>query len=76
MNPEALEIGKEVYEAKDDFVVVMRVLSREEVQNYAEITNKIRSLSHPHMVNFLYLIKLAAAREESEAQLAALQIYG
>lgn len=42
VNPEALEAGKERYEAREDFVIVLRVLSRDEVQQYAEITEKIR----------------------------------
>jgi hypothetical protein len=42
VNPEALELGKERYEARDDFVIVLRVLSKEEVQGYAEITQTIR----------------------------------
>jgi hypothetical protein len=42
VNPEALELGKERYEARDDFVVVLRVLSKEEVQGYATVTQQIR----------------------------------
>ena len=42
VNPEALEAGKERYEARENFVVVLRVLTREEVQGYAEVTQKIR----------------------------------
>jgi len=43
VNPEALEAGKERYEAREDFVIVLRVLSREEVQQYAEVTETIRA---------------------------------
>jgi hypothetical protein len=43
VNPEALELGKERFEARDDFVIVLRVLSRDEVQGYAEVTQKIRA---------------------------------
>lgn len=43
VNPEALEAGKERYEAREDFVIVLRVLSRDEVQGYAEITQRIRA---------------------------------
>ncbi|KAI9732963.1 MAG: hypothetical protein M1818_007396 [Claussenomyces sp. TS43310] len=43
VNPEALEAGKERYEARDDFVIVLRVLSKEEVQGYAEVTQRIRA---------------------------------
>jgi hypothetical protein len=42
VNPEALEAGKERYEAREDFVIVLRVLSRDEVQAYAEVTERIR----------------------------------
>lgn len=43
VNPEALEAGKERFEAREDFVIVLRVLSRDEVQGYAEVTQRIRS---------------------------------
>lgn len=42
VNPEALEAGKERFEAKEDFVIVLRVLTREEVQAYATATRQIR----------------------------------
>lgn len=45
VNPEALEAGKERFEARDDFVIVLRVLSKEEVLGYAEATRRIRGLS-------------------------------
>jgi hypothetical protein len=44
VNPEALEMGNEDFEARDEFVVVMRVLTRDEVQGYAEVTQRIRGL--------------------------------
>lgn len=43
VNPDALELGKERFEARDDFVIVLRVLTREEVQGYAEVTSKLRA---------------------------------
>lgn len=43
VNPEALEEGGERYEDRDDFVVVLRVLSKEEIQAYADATVRIRS---------------------------------
>jgi hypothetical protein len=46
VNPEALEAGKERYEAREDFVIVLRVLSRDEVQGYAEVTQRIRGSYH------------------------------
>lgn len=42
VNPEALESGKERFEAREDFVIVLRVLSRDEVQWYAKVTERIR----------------------------------
>ncbi|KAI0379105.1 hypothetical protein F5Y04DRAFT_283191 [Hypomontagnella monticulosa] len=43
INPAALEIGKERYEVRDDFVIVLRVLSKEEIQAYANATAQIRA---------------------------------
>ena len=42
VNPEALSIGKERYEVRDDFVIVLRVLSKEEIQTYAAATQVLR----------------------------------
>jgi hypothetical protein len=42
VNPEALIAGKERFEAREDFVIVLRVLRRDEVKGYAEATRKIR----------------------------------
>lgn len=53
VNPEALELGKERYEARDDFVIVLRVLSRDEVQGYAEVTQKLRGLSFLPLLPFV-----------------------
>ncbi|OAF55907.1 hypothetical protein VC83_07940 [Pseudogymnoascus destructans] len=43
VNPQALDDGGERYEARDDFVVVLRVLSKEEILTYADATVKIRA---------------------------------
>ena len=45
VNPEALEAGNERYEERADYVIVLRVLSREEIEQYAEITQELRSES-------------------------------
>lgn len=45
VNTEALERGREKYELRDEFVIVLRVLSREEIQDYADTTEEIRGLS-------------------------------
>lgn len=42
VNPEALTIGKERFEVRDDFVIVLRVLSKEEIQAYATATAQLR----------------------------------
>ncbi|AEO54743.1 hypothetical protein MYCTH_2297673 [Thermothelomyces thermophilus ATCC 42464] len=42
VNPEALRIGKERFEVRDDFVIVLRVLSREEIQAYTAATAALR----------------------------------
>ena len=42
VNPEALEAGKERYEEREDFVIVLRVLTKEEIQAYAIATQQIR----------------------------------
>lgn len=42
VNPAALEAGKERFEERPDFVIVLRVLTKEEVQAYAVKTQEIR----------------------------------
>ncbi|KAK1833128.1 hypothetical protein QBC39DRAFT_255024 [Podospora conica] len=42
VNPEALLIGKERFEIRDDFVIVLRVLNKEEIQAYAAATAQLR----------------------------------
>lgn len=42
VNPEALEKAHERFEERDDYVIVLRVLTREEIQKLAEITREIR----------------------------------
>ncbi|KAI1818538.1 hypothetical protein GGS20DRAFT_574123 [Poronia punctata] len=42
VNPEALTLGKERFEVRDDFVIVLRVLNKDEIQEYAVATAKIR----------------------------------
>lgn len=47
VNPEALTIGKERFEVRDDFVIVLRVLSKEEIQAYAAATQVLRGKYDP-----------------------------
>ncbi|KXX82782.1 hypothetical protein MMYC01_200765 [Madurella mycetomatis] len=42
VSPEALRVGNERFEVRDDFVIVFRVLSKEEIIAYAEATNSLR----------------------------------
>lgn len=42
VNPEALEVGRERFEVRDDFVIVLRVLNKEEIQAYAAATQVLR----------------------------------
>ncbi|ODA83342.1 hypothetical protein RJ55_01855 [Drechmeria coniospora] len=42
VNPEALALGKERFEVRDDFVIVLRVLGKEEIQEYAAATQILR----------------------------------
>lgn len=42
VSPEALEIGKENFELSGDFVLVLRVLSPEEIERYASATRFLR----------------------------------
>ncbi len=43
VNPEALEQGNERYEERVDYVIVLRVLTKEEIQEYAAKTQEIRA---------------------------------
>ncbi|KAL4911701.1 hypothetical protein BDW62DRAFT_207196 [Aspergillus aurantiobrunneus] len=42
VNPAALEAGQERFEERSEYVIVLRVLSKEEIQNYAVKTQEIR----------------------------------
>ncbi|TLD21883.1 hypothetical protein PspLS_07812 [Pyricularia sp. CBS 133598] len=44
VNPEALTIGKERFEVRDDSVIVLRVLSREEIEAYTVATAQLREM--------------------------------
>ncbi|KAJ5317495.1 hypothetical protein N7508_002003, partial [Penicillium antarcticum] len=46
VNPEALEAGNERFEERSDYVIVLRVLSKEEIQAYAVKTQEIRDTRH------------------------------
>lgn len=83
VNPAALEAGKERYEEDPDFVTVLRVLSKEEIQQYATITESIRGMYHclllltfsaflslisSYKIISLTIAKTAAREEEAEKE--------
>ena len=45
VNPEALEKAHERFEERDDYVIVLRVVTREEIQKFAEKTRELRGKS-------------------------------
>ena len=45
VNPEALEQGNERFEERLEFVIVLRVLTKEEIEQYAQRTAEIRGIS-------------------------------
>ncbi|MCJ1392589.1 hypothetical protein MMC18_005459 [Xylographa bjoerkii] len=47
VNPEALDQGNERYEERIDYVIVLRVLTKEEIEAYAERTQEIRGKRIP-----------------------------
>ena len=69
VNPEALMIGKERFEVRDDFVIVLRVLNKEEIQAYAAATATLRERrrkEHEKEKNTTKEIEYEPDREESE----------
>lgn len=58
VNPEALTIGKERFEVRDDFVIVLRVLSKEEIEAYTAATAQLRS----GLLPFLFFFECSAFR--------------
>ena len=45
VNPEALDLGNERYEERQDYVIVLRVLTKAEIEQYALKTQELRSKS-------------------------------
>ncbi|KAJ5397559.1 hypothetical protein N7509_005672 [Penicillium cosmopolitanum] len=50
VNPEALDAGNERYENRSEYVIVLRVLSKDEVQMYAVKTQEIRDARHKEQI--------------------------
>lgn len=44
VNTSALEALNETYEERDDYIIVFRVLSKQEIQDFATITHEIRGI--------------------------------
>lgn len=59
VNPEALTIGKERFEVRDDFVIVLRVLSKEEIEAYTAATAQLRGGLLPFSIflNFPFVVR-------------------
>ncbi len=45
VNPEALEQSHERFEERDDYVIVLRVVTKEEIEKLATKTREIRGMS-------------------------------
>lgn len=69
VNPEALTIGKERFEVRDDFVIVLRVLDKEEIQAYAAATQVLRGKFDTfldHSIYFGNVSKMATTERRRE----------
>ncbi|OOF94707.1 hypothetical protein ASPCADRAFT_170891 [Aspergillus carbonarius ITEM 5010] len=50
VNPAALDLGRERFEERADYVIVLRVLTKEEIQAYAVKTQEIRDARYQELV--------------------------
>jgi hypothetical protein len=71
VNPEALEKSNERFEERQDFVIVLRVLTKEEIQKLADRTRDIRGKSNqkhrpPYISQVFSLTLLTAEARASE----------
>lgn len=62
VNPDALTVGKERFEVRDDFVIVLRVLSKEEIEAYTAATAQLRGGLLPFHFSCLSFPFVAARR--------------
>ncbi|PYH48939.1 uncharacterized protein BP01DRAFT_288649 [Aspergillus saccharolyticus JOP 1030-1] len=53
VNPAALEVGRERYEERSEYVIVLRVLTKEEIQAYAVKTQEIRGMCNGYLLDGL-----------------------
>lgn len=56
VNPEALEKEHERFEERDDYVIVLRVVTREEIMKFAERTKEIRGKNQEILSSMYYLV--------------------
>jgi hypothetical protein len=49
VNPQALEEKQERFEERQDYVIVLRVLTKDEIQEFATRTNEIRGEHNNHL---------------------------
>lgn len=68
VNPAALEASQERFEERPDYVIVLRVLSKEEIQAYAVKTHEIRGTTTPHSFWRLRLMIEPDARHKEYTQ--------
>lgn len=63
VNPDALTIGEERFEAREDYVWVFRVLNKAEIEAYTAATAQLRgSLEHFELGGFRYYVLIRVSR--------------
>jgi len=65
VNPAALEAARERFEERDDYVIVLRVLNREEIEKLAIKTREIRGI---HCVSNCVIYFLLTSRAEARQE--------
>lgn len=68
VNPAALEAAHERYEERDDYVIVLRVLAREEIQKFADMTKEIRGKDNWQFLGSSVSLTVCAEARELEWQ--------
>lgn len=44
VSPGALKVGKERFEAREDYTIVLQVLAQDEIREHAQVTKKIHGV--------------------------------
>jgi hypothetical protein len=73
VNPEALEAGNERYEERPDYVIVLRVLSKEEIEKYAIVTQELRGRPTSTLKVLLTFHQARRLRAEQEREIGLLE---